>query len=82
MISWMFPLCFVVAVMCQVFVGLLNHYEKKGHYAKVLDIESGDHAVQVAALQRKIRKLEREVLDYKHAYFGCMKALVHFKANH
>jgi hypothetical protein len=48
----------------------------------VLDIESGDHAVQVAAFQRKIRKLEREVLDYKHAYFGCMKALVHFKANH
>ena len=82
MISWMFPLCFVVAVMCQVFVGLLNHYEKKGHYAKVLDIESGDHAVQVAAFQRKIRKLEREVVYYEHAYFGCMRALVYYKANH
>jgi hypothetical protein len=78
----MFPLCFVVAVMCQVFVGLLNHYEKKGHYAKVLDIENGNHAVQIAALQRQIRQLESDVLDYKHAYFGCMKAFVYYKANH
>jgi len=78
----MFPLCFVVAVMCQVFVGLLNHYEKKGHYAKGLDIESGNHAVQVAALNKKIKELTAKALFFEDAFVSCANAFAYYKASH